>query len=348
MHGIIGLSSRAPSLSRYDTQVRFARFGPDGQAALERARVVIVGAGALGSSAAECLARAGVGALRLIDRDVVELSNLHRQSLYDERDWQEGRPKAVAAARHLGRLRGDLEVEAVVADLDGANASELLAGTDLVLDGSDNFEARQVVNEACLDSGTPWVHAACLGSKAVAWALVPGRACFACLVPEVPAPGEAPTCDAAGVLPTAVQAAVAQQVTEALKILAGRTEELLKGPWTLDCWTGRASVVPALADPDCRACARGVRAFLGRAREGEVIACGRNGVHLSPAGAGTVDLAEVAARLGAVEGLTRNRFLLRFAAGAEELTLFRDGRMLVSGTRDPARARAVAARWFGG
>jgi adenylyltransferase/sulfurtransferase len=335
-------------LSRYDTQARFAQFGPDGQAALERARVAIVGVGALGSAAAEGLARAGVGALRLVDRDLVELSNLHRQSLYDEDDWKQARPKAVAAATHLERLRSDLPVEALVADLDGANALELLSGCDLVLDGSDNFEARQVLNEACLESATPWVHAACLGSRAVAWAIVPGRACFACLVPEVPPPGEAGTCDAAGVLPPAVQAAVAQQLSEAFKIFAGRDEELLPGPWNLDVWTGRASVVAADADPDCRACGRRDWAFLGRARSGEVIACGRNGVQLAPAGEGPVDLETIASRLGEVEGLTRNRFLLRFAAGAEELTLFRDGRVLVSGTRDPARARAVAARWLGG
>ena len=307
-----------------------------------------MGAGALGSAAAEGLARAGVGALRLIDRDVVELSNLHRQSLYDESDWKRARPKAVAAAEHLKLLRSDLEIEPLVEDLDGANARDLLSGCDLVLDGTDNFEARQVLNEACLESASPWVHAACLGSRAVAWPILPGRACFACLIPEVPLPGQAPTCDAAGVLPPAVQAAVAQQLTEAFKILAGCDDDLLAGPWNLDLWTGRASVVRAEVDPDCRACGMRDWRFLGKAREGDVIACGRNGVQLAPVTAGPVDLESVASRLGEVEGLTRNRFLLRFAAGAEELTLFRDGRVLVSGTRDPMRARAVATRWLGG
>ena len=153
--------------------------------------MAVVGAGALGSAAAEMLARAGVGALRLIDRDVVELSNLHRQSLYDEEDVRRARPKAVAAAAHLARIDSSLPVESRVEDLVGANALDLLGGVDLVLDGLDNFEARQVVNEACLELGSPWVHAACLGSRAVAWAIRPGQgACFACLVPEVPAAGD--------------------------------------------------------------------------------------------------------------------------------------------------------------
>ena len=336
-------------MSRHDTQVRFAPYGPEGQAALEAACVAIVGAGALGSAAAELLVRAGVGRLRIVDRDVVELSNLHRQSLYDEDDVRRARPKAVAAAAHLARIDSGRTVEALVEDLDGANAAELLAGADLVLDGSDNFETRQVLNEACLESGTSWIHAACLGASSVVWPIRPGRgACFACLVPEVPAPGEAPTCDAAGVLPSAVQAAVAQQAAEAFKLFAGAGDALLPGPWTLDGWTGRATVVPAERDPDCPACGRGERRWLGRKREGEVVACGRNGVQLAPAAAGRIDLDELASRLAGLEGLTRNRFLLRIPAGEEELTVFRDGRVLVAGTQDPARARALASRWLGG
>lgn len=336
-------------MSRHDTQARHAAFGPEGQAALGRSRVAVVGAGALGSAAAEMLIRAGVGSLRLIDRDLVELSNLHRQSLYDEEDVRLARPKAVAAAAHLRRIDSGRPVEPRVEDLDGANALELLGGVDLVLDGLDNFEARQVVNEACLDLGTPWVHAACLGSVSVAWPIRPGAgACFACLVPEVPAAGQAPTCDVAGVLPPAVHAAAAQQVAEALKLVAGRHEALLPGPWTLDCWTGRTSVVAARRDPDCPACGRGDRAWLGRRREGDVIACGRNGVQLAPAAGAGIDLDELEDRLGSLEGLTRNRFLLRFPAGEQELTVFRDGRVLVAGTTDPARARALAARWLGG
>ena len=256
---------------------------------------------------------------------------------------------AVAAGRHLARLRSDLEVEELVVDLDGGNAQALLGGVDLVLDGSDNFETRQVVNEACLMSGTPWVHAACLGSTAVVWPIRPGEgACFACLVPDLPGPGQAPTCEAAGVLPSAVGAASAQQLSEAFKLLAGRHDDLLAGPWTLDVWTGRAVTVRALRDPDCGACVHRDFRFLGRRRAGEVVTCGRHGVQLAPPGEVAVDLAALERRLGEQPGLTRNRFLLRFEAGDEILTIFRDGRVLVAGTRDPVRARAVAARWFGG
>ncbi|MEM7243820.1 MAG: ThiF family adenylyltransferase [Acidobacteriota bacterium] len=337
------------SLDRYAPQARFRPLGTEGQASLSRARVALVGLGALGSRAAEGLARAGVGTLRLIDRDVVELSNLHRVALHDESDAEAARPKAVSAARHLRRLRSDLELDLRVDDLTGENALELLRDVDLVLDGSDNFETRLVLNEACLELGLPWVHAACSGSTAVAWALLPGRgACFACQVSEPPPPEKAQTCAVEGVIPPAVGLAVAVQVGEALKILSGREDELLPGPWTHDAWTGRGACFAVPAEPECAACARRSWSWLGRPAGPALQQCGRDAVQLRPASlAEGVDLAALADRLESAGEVEHNDFLVRLELGPERLTVFRDGRVLVSGTSDPGRARGLVATALG-
>ena len=332
---------------RHERQTRFAPLGLEGQEAIARGRVVVVGCGALGSVASEMLARAGVASLRLIDRDVLELCNLHRQSLFTEQDVHEGLPKPVAAAARLRAIDPAVEVEPVVADFDGANALALLQGASCVLDATDNFEARHVINEACLETRTPWVHAACLGATALAWAVVPGGACYACLVPDAPSPGEVATCETSGIIGPAVHLAAGVQVAEALKILAGRTDALLPGPWTLDAWTGRGAVVRAQRDPSCGACVLGQRRFLGRPRRAETVACGRGAVQLRPFADGEIDLDPVEARLRACGPVVRNRWLVRLRADERDVTVFRDGRVLVSGTREPGEARALAARYLG-
>lgn len=341
---------KTPAMDRYERQARFRPLGPEGQAALGRAVVTVVGVGALGSAAAELLGRAGVGALRLVDRDVVEVGNLHRQSLFDEEDAREAIPKAEAAARHLHRIRSDLGVQVHVVDLDGTRARELLAGSTVILDGSDNFEARHLLNEASLDLDLPWVHAACLGSRAVAWPLVPGRgACWACHVPDIPAPGDAETCETAGIIAPAVQAAVAVQVAECLKLIAGRVGDVLPGPWTADVWEGSATVVRSTRDPECAACGRREWRLLGRRREGTWVACGGSAVQLRPAGlVDGLDLGRLARRLTSSVPVRQNRHLLRFQAEGHLLTVFHDGRVVVGGTRDVDRARVLVARHLGG
>ncbi len=335
--------------ARHDRQARFAPLGREGQRRVAAGRVTVVGCGALGSVAADLLARAGVGWLRLVDRDVLELSNLHRQALFTEDDVARALPKAVALAAHLQAVDGRVRVEAVVEDLDGANATELLRGCDVVIDGTDNFEARHVINEACLDLGVPWVHGACLGATAVAWPILPGRACFACLVPEAPAPGQAPTCETAGVLGSAVHVAAAIQVTETMKVLAGCTEAILDGPFTHDAWSGASARVRAERDADCPSCgAAASRRFLGRRRSADAIACGRGAVQVRTAAAQGPDLDALERLLAPRIDLTRNRWLLRFAPEGREVTVFADGRVLVSGTREPAEARALVSRWLGG
>ena len=333
-----------PPLDRYSRQARFGPLGAEGQAALEAARATIVGCGALGSVAADLLARAGVRALRLIDRDVLDVTNLHRVALMDEADVRDGLPKSVALARHLGRVRADLAVEPVVADLDGANALGLLRDADVVLDGTDNFEARHVLNEACLELATPWVHAAVLGAQALAWAVVPGGACYACLVPDAPAPGEVATCETAGVLGAAVHVAASLQVGEAMKLLSRRAAPL-DGPRSVDVWTGETSRVRAARDPQCATCAGGERRWLGRARAGDAVACGRGAVQVR--GGGAADLERLRSRLDGCADVRLNSFVLRFTADGRDLTVFRDGRVLVAGTRDVAEARGLVARYLG-
>ena len=264
-------------MDRYSRQARYAPLGLEGQRRLEEARVAIVGCGALGSVAADLLARAGIAKLSLIDRDVVELSNLHRVALFTESDVDEGLPKSVALARHLAAIRRDLACESVVADVDGLNAVGLLAGHDLILDGSDNFEARHVLNEACLDLRLPWVHAAVLGAQALVWPIVPGSACYACQVPDAPAPGEVATCETAGVLGAAVHVAASLQVAAAMRILSAAPGALSAEPvaWSIDCWLGTSARVAMLREPGCFACDGGERRWLGRARAADSVACGR-------------------------------------------------------------------------
>jgi adenylyltransferase/sulfurtransferase len=337
---------RSSPLSRYTRQARFAPLGDAGQAAVERARVAIVGCGALGSVAADMLVRAGVARVDLIDRDIADLSNLHRMALLDESDVSEGLPKAVAVARHLGRIRSDVVAEPFVTDLDGANALALLRGCDLVLDGTDNFEARLVLNEACLDLGTPWIHAAVLGSQAIAWPILPGGACYACLVPDAPAPGEAATCESAGIIGAAVHLAAALQACEALKILSGRGETL-PGPWSVDPWNRAVARVRAERSASCATCVGGERRFLGRPRAGDAIACGRSAVQVLPGESPPANLERLRDRLDGVVDVRLNAFTLRFRVGENDMTVFRDGRVLVAGTRDVGRARTLVAQYLG-
>lgn len=337
-------------------QARFAPLGEAGQRALAASAVTVVGVGALGSVAAELLARSGIGRLRLVDRDVVERSNLHRVALFDVEDAEEARAKAPAAAEHLRRLAPDVVVEPVVADLDGRTAAGLLEQSDLVLDGTDNFEARHVLNEASLESGVPWIHAACLGARATVWPIVPGRgdACFACLVPDVPAVGEVETCESAGVLAPAAHLAASWQVAAALRLLAqgaGVGVDLggMARALTMDCWSGETASVRAVRDPQCPACSRGERRFLGRRRRGDWVACGREAVQIRPAGwEGGGALERLARRLDDGRPLRQNPYLLRFPAEDCEITVFADGRVLVTGTRDVSRARALVSRQLGG
>jgi molybdopterin/thiamine biosynthesis adenylyltransferase len=332
-------------MSRYARQERFAPVGPDGQRRLRAARVLVVGCGALGSALAETLTRAGVARLTVVDRDYVEPQNLQRQSLFDEEDAARALPKAVAAAARLRRLNSDVEVRGLVADLDVALARDLVAEADLVLDGTDNFETRYLLNDVCLGAGVPWVYGACVGAHGAVLAVRPGVSpCLRCVLGERPRTSE--TCDTVGVIAPVVQVVAGLQAAEALKLLLGRMEALLGGLVTVDLWTGGFEVTGFDGRaPWCPSCTAARYDYAEAGPAPAAILCGRDAVQIR--GAASLDLAQLAGRLRAAGEVLANDHLLRFRSREAELVAFGDGRVLVKGTSDPARARSLYARFVG-
>ena len=315
------------------------------------ATVAVVGVGATGGAIAEILARAGVGRLRLIDRDLPELSNLQRQVLFDESDVAEALPKAAAAKRRLCRIDSSLDVQVHVADLGPQNALGLLEGADLVLDGTDNFLTRFVINDACLTLGIPWIYSGVIGHTVHGFPVIPGRtACFRCYLEHLPPAGSTETCDTAGILGPTVLVGAGFAGAEALKLLADSAAEPAGGLLVVDVWTRDQRRVRFGVAPDCPACQRGEREFLDQAQRGEAELCGQDAVMVRPPQPTELDLGALATRLAAAGELkTQNDFLLRFAPTDGELllTIFRDGRAIVKGTQEPPRARSAYARYVG-
>lgn len=332
---------------RYSRQVLFAPMGKEGQERILSSRVAIAGCGALGSFQADALARAGAGFLRIIDRDFVELSNLQRQWLFDEADAESALPKAVAAARRLKAINSQIEVEPAVADLTPANAEELLEGIDLVLDGTDNFETRYLVNDYCISHGVPWIYGAAVSSYGLTMPIFPGRtACLRCVYPDPPE-GTQPTCETAGVLNAVTSAIAALQVAAALKILSGHAEEVAAKITTMDVWKGEIRQVEQPGpDPDCPACGRREFPHLEGRRRAPISLCGRNAVQIHER-AKPLDLRQLAEQLAPVGTVRANEFALRFAAPPYELTIFPDGRAIVKGTTDTGVARSLYAKYVG-
>lgn len=337
----------AEQRERYSRQILFPEIGEAGQERLLAAHAAIVGCGALGAFQAGALARAGVGRLTLIDRDFVETSNLQRQWLYEEEDAARGIPKAVAAEQRLARINSGVVVRGVVADLTPENAADLLGAADLILDGTDNFETRYLINDFAVSRAVPWIYGGAMGSYGVVLPVLPGRtACFRCLYPNPPG-GAQPTCETAGVLNAITSAVASLQVAAALRILAGRGEGLAAHITTIDVWDGGIRQVgPPPRDPECPACGQRRFEWLEGRRRAPVVLCGRNAVqiHERP---GAVDLAELAARLAPLGEVRANPFALRFFAPPYEITVFPDGRAIVKGTGDPAIARSLYARFVG-
>ena len=337
---------------RYSRQTRFAPIGTAGQERLASAHVAIVGCGALGGVVAMALARAGVGHLRLIDRDVPERSNLPRQVLFDEADVAAGLPKAAAAAAALTRINSAISVEPVVADLTAANAIELLEGVDVIVDGTDNFEARFLVNEVACRTARPWVHGGAIGAEGRVLTVIPGTtACLRCLIPEPPAAGSLPTCDTAGIIGPAALVVGAVEATEAIKLIVGERDHVGGRLLVCDLWeqAWRTVDLSPLAAEGCGTCRGGEHPWLeGRLGARSAPLCGREAVQVSAAG-GPIDLAALAERLTGVGRVVATRWIVR--ADVEEgiqLSVFADGRAIVSGTREEARARALVARYVGG
>lgn len=332
---------------RYSRQLLFPGIGIEGQRKLLESGVAIVGCGATGSALASLLARAGVGRLRIIDRDYVEPSNLQRQVLFDEVDAADSVPKAIAACRKIGQFNSSVVAEPRVSDLTPENADPLLSGVQLILDGTDNFETRYLINDYATKHFLPWIYVAAVGSYATTMNVAPGEtACLACLFPEAPA-GHLETCDTAGILNSAVNLAASIAATEALKFLTGARQQLRKTLLSYDLWLNQRSEVSAgKPRPDCRTCGSRDFVYLTGAGRPHITLCGRNSVqiheHHRP-----VDLDDLSKRLLPHGSVRHTDFILKFWKEPYEMTLFPDGRAIIKGTTDTAVARSLYARYIG-
>ena len=335
---------------RFDRQVRFAPLGAEGQARLQDSRALLVGCGALGGILAQTLVRAGVGQLVLVDRDVVEVTNLPRQVLFEDRHAQEETPKVEAAAETLARIGGPTRIEVHAAHLDGSNLAELARDADLLLDGTDNLPTRYLLNDYSISEGVPWVYAGVVGAEGLVLAVRPGAGpCLRCVFPQPPPPGTLATCDSAGVILPAVGAVGSLAAGLALRLLADRGRDLVPELISLDVWSGRLRSIEVHADPDCPACVRRELEFLNAAPlRKPVVLCGRGAVQVVAA-AHPPDTDALFARVRGLDPQARRSGdLLRFSVEGHRLTVFPDGRALIEGTEDVDRARALYDRWVGG
>jgi molybdopterin-synthase adenylyltransferase len=326
----------------------FEPLGPKGQEHFGASSAVLVGCGAIGAAAAQLLVRAGIGRLRILDRDFVETSNLQRQSLFDESDAAEALPKAVAAERKLRAINSDVQVQGLITDLSSRNAAELLAGFPLILDGTDNFETRFLINDFAVKSNTPWIYAAAVSSYGVTMTIIPGQTpCLSCLMESSNGAGLEETCDTIGVLGSIVNLIASLEVTEAMKILAGRPDALHGRLLSSDVWSGRFQSIRAERNPACRACRQKEFPYLEGQAQPHITMCGRDSVQIHERGR-ALDLQALEQRLApTINDVRQNGFLLRFRIPPYEMTVFTDGRAILKGTKDPAVARSLYAKYIG-
>lgn len=335
---------------RYSRQILFSGIGKEGQQRLLQSRALIVGCGALGSAHAESLARAGVGKLRIADRDFVEASNLQRQTMFTEHDAAERMPKAIAAANHIREINAEIEVEPEIVDVNHSNIERLVSDCDVVLDGADNFATRYLINDACVKHEVNWIYGAAVGSYGVTMTIRPHQTpCLRCVFEEAPPAASAPTCDTAGVIMPIISVVAAVQVAEALKLLTGQTDNLHSSLMQFDVWRNEwRKINPGPPSPDCPSCALGNFATLAPAGgDFAAVLCGRDAVQISPALATQLNFEELAGRLQSTGEVRFNDYLLRFRTGEFELTVFRDARSIIRGTNEIATARSLYAKYIG-
>lgn len=335
---------------RYSRQILFREISAGGQEKLLNSRVLLVGCGALGASHAEILARAGVGFLRIVDRDFVEFSNLQRQTLYSESDAKERLPKAIAAQNRIREINSEIETEAIVADVNYSNVENLTGDVDLILDGTDNFQTRYLLNDACVKLGKIWIYGAAVSSYGTTMTIFPNETpCLRCIFEEMPPAATAPTCDTAGVIQPIITSISAIQTTEALKILTGNADKLHKSLIQIDVWQNDwRKIKLGKPNADCETCARANFEFL-EAESGEfsAVLCGRNAVQIAPSKAVQVDLQNLGEKLKKLGEIKLNEYLLRLTIDSYELTVFRDARAIIRGTDDISTARSIYAKYIG-
>lgn len=339
-------------LERYSRQMRFGALGEEGQKRICDARVTICGCGALGTVLANHLARAGVGFIRVVDRDFIETHNLQRQILFDETDVASNLPKAEAAARKMRLINSQITVEAVVTDIDHTNIIDLVSDVDLILDGTDNFETRYLINDAAVKLGKPWIFGGVIGSEGQTMTILPGKTpCLRCVVETSPPPGMTPTCETAGVLGPAVSTIASFEAIEALKILSGKTESLNRDLIMVDLWNWsfrQLKIQGLLGKVDCPSCQRREFDWLdGRMGSHTTTLCGRNAVQIATRRDEILNFAELASRLSGIGSVRHNAFMLRFETDGHEFTVFPDGRAIIKGTNDIAKAKTLYAQYLG-
>jgi molybdopterin/thiamine biosynthesis adenylyltransferase len=335
---------------RYSRQTRFTPIGETGQQRLASARVLLIGLGALGTVAADQLVRSGIGFLRMVDRDFVELSNLQRQSLFDEEDIRNNLPKAAAAEARLRRINSSVEIEATVDDVNPTNVEDYIADVDLVLDALDNFETRFVVNDACAKHRKPWIYTAAVGSYGLVMPILPGTTpCLRCLLGSLPAPGTSPTCETAGVIAPITHIIASMQVSEALKFLTGNLDPESVRLTAYDVWSHRFQRIDVGKESmaTCPVCSESKFEYLDGNPLRTITLCGRNAVQLIPGVKGDIDFAALSKSITAFGTVQFNDFLLKCSAPPYEITLFKDGRAIVKGTEEPSQARSVYSKMVG-
>jgi adenylyltransferase/sulfurtransferase len=344
------MNSSSTNNERYSRQILFNGIGSEGQEKLLQSRVVIIGCGALGSSQAEALARAGVGNLRIVDRDFVEFSNLQRQTMFTERDATDRLPKAIACANRIGEINSDIVVEPEVADVNHSNIERFISDANVVVDGTDNFATRYLINDACVKHEVNWVYGAAVGAYGVTMTVRPHETpCLRCIFPEAPPAASAPTCDTAGVIMPIISVVASVQVTEALKLITGKHEDLHNSLMQFDVWRNewrKISIGHPL--PDCPTCGLGEYETLNaEARDFAAVMCGRHAVQISPSDSVHIDLDVLRRKLESSGDVKANDYLLRFRTGEYELTIFQDARSIIRGTDDIATARSLYSKYIG-
>lgn len=335
---------------RYSRQILFRPIGADGQNKLSDSRVLIIGCGALGTSHAEALTRAGIGYIKLVDRDFVEFSNLQRQTLYSETDALERIPKAIAAKNRLIQINSEIKIEAVVADVNYSNIEDLIEECDLILDGTDNFQVRYLINDVCVKHNKTWIYGAAVSAYGATMTVQPNKTpCLRCIFEEMPDAGSAPTCDTAGVIAPIISSISAIQTAEALKILTGSFDKLHKSLIQIDVWENDWRKIKLGApNPDCEACGKRNFEFLETdSPDFSAVLCGRDAVQIAPPKPTDLNLTLLAERLKNIGEVKQNEYLLRLTISEYELTVFRDARAIIRGTDDVSTARSLYAKYVG-
>jgi molybdopterin/thiamine biosynthesis adenylyltransferase len=337
---------------RYARQIAFYGVGKLGQEKLAQSRVMILGCGGLGSASASILARAGIGYLKLVDRDFLELSNLQRQVLYEEHDVKEGLPKPIAAQRRLNQINSAIQVEPVIADVNRFNIEKLISDVDLVIDAADNFETRFLLNEACVKHHRTWIYGAAIESCGLTMAIIPGEtSCLRCVMDNIPQPGTVPTCEAVGILASIVCIIASIQSVEAIKILTGKKDELNKNLISIDLWQNSFQTIDVTKEDiqkNCPVCNQHWFEFLeGKQGSTYTTLCGRNAVQILPFKETQIDLAKLAINLSDIGVIKANEYLIHFEIEGYELSIFPDGRAIVKGTTDTGIARSLYSKYLG-